>query len=261
MANGFGEHIFQTTAGTHVVRRSSRNGSPSMYDGYMVTQPLHNFHDVAAEYDGGTAPDQLDENFAECTDREWVDALERFVEEKNRRSMKDRSTECDLLSHAGRVVEHQTAGRLGEIQDLEQLVGPVSANSSVETAQQADVLEELLTGQPLEQPEILGYHSDSCLDCPWVCPHVHPADPDVAAVRAQKTRGDLECCRLAGAVGAHESEECATRNVEVEPVDSELVAERLVEPADGDRQMIRGATTGDRWWGRVVGHEAISAAY
>src|SRR5690606_41066777 len=81
-------------------------------------------HLVGGEDDRGAACCRLLEEVADDACRDRVDALERLVEEEDRRTVDDGRTEGDLLSHAPGVVADQLGGGVGEVEHLEKLVTP-----------------------------------------------------------------------------------------------------------------------------------------
>lgn len=156
-----------------------------------------------------------------------VDALERLVEEEHLGVVQQRGRQSDLLAHPGRVVHDQLVLGPREIQDVEQLGGPLVHLGARQAAQPSRVAEEFTAGEALEEPQPLREHPDPGLHLDRVPPHVVAADLDAAHVGPQQPGHHGERGGLPRAVGAHQADEPAGGQLQVDPSDRDLLAEPL----------------------------------
>ena len=185
--------------------------------------------DVRREEDGLPAVRRLGDTATELLLHERVEAARRLVQQKYIRSRRERCDERDLLAIALRV----GAGALVELEvEARHELGAVPhVDVAVEVAEK---LEAFLTGQLRPKAHVARNVGD-----------VTMAGFDVAGVDALDLRGtrgradeaeeQAEGRRLAGPVGAEESEHLAVGHVEGEVVECDERAEPLRQAHGADR--------------------------
>ena len=92
-----------------------------------------------------------------------VHAFERLVEKQHLGPVNHGGGERQLLLHAVREVGHQLARLVGELHEIEQLVGALIGGLAVETVHPADEAQILGRGEAAEQSHALRHHADLTL--------------------------------------------------------------------------------------------------
>ena len=110
--------------------RSSSSGpahtiAPLRHHRDVVAQPLDELHHVAREHDRRSRRREVLEQGADRARRHRIDRLERLVEEQQPRAVQQRGREHELLAHAVAVVDDERVGRVGEPEQVEELLGAV----------------------------------------------------------------------------------------------------------------------------------------
>jgi hypothetical protein len=148
--------------------------------------------------------------------------------------VQQRGGQGDLLAHAVAVVDNEFVGRGLEVEDGEQLVGPLGGRLVVHPAEQRRVGQQLTPSEAVEQAEVLREHPDPSLHLTRLGPDVPAVDQDPAGIGTEQPGDHPEGGGLPGTVGAEQAEERAAGDVEVERVDGVGGTEPLVEAADRD---------------------------
>jgi hypothetical protein len=200
-------------------------------DRHVVAEALDHLHDVAGEDHGAAAGDEALQDVADQGGRHGVDGLERLVEHEQARRVQQGAGQAHLLLHAGRVVDHQGAVADAQLENLEQLAGPLVDGGGVHPAEQAVIGEQLGTREPVEQAHAVRQDADPGLGRRRVGPDVVAQQERLAGVGAQQADGHGQGGRLAGAVGTEQAVERAGRNVEAHVGDGELGVEVLDQTA------------------------------
>jgi hypothetical protein len=132
--------------------------------------------------------------------------------------------------HAARQRLDPAVGPLGQLHEVEQLVGPLPGHLAGD-AEEAGVRREVLPDRQLDV-EVVELRADTELgaDAGAVVPRVHPQDLQLAAGRWGHTPDHAHGRALAGTVGPEEPERLAPPHVDVDPVDRREVAEPLHQP-------------------------------
>jgi hypothetical protein len=150
--------------------------------------------------------------------------------------MQQRGGQRDLLAHAGGVVHHRHAVRRVQLQDTQQLFRPLDGRLAGHAAQQAQVEQDLVAGQPVRQRQAVRQHADQRLGGDRIAPHVPAGDRGRAAVRPQQAHGHRERRGLARAVRAHQAEKRPARYLQVDVIDGHVVAELLEQSGEFQRE-------------------------
>ena len=234
-AHEIDEDVLEPAPAAQLVDRPLGDEVTEVHDTDPIAQPLDHFHHVAREHDRVAGVGEALEHGAQRARRDRIDRLERLVEEEHRGAVQQRGRERDLLAHAGAVVDDEGVGGVASRSST-------ASNSSAalgderrrHAAQQTAVLEELGAGQTVEQPELVGQHSDARLRGDRVEPHVVALDPHLTAVGSQQRGQHADHRRLAGAVRPDEPEEARAGDVEVDAGDRDLLVVALPQPSHHD---------------------------
>ena len=116
--------------------------------------------------------------------------------------------------------------------------------AAVHAAQQAGIGDQLLAGEPVEQPQAVGQDADLGLGGHRVGPDVDAQHVRGAGVGTQQPGGHRQGRGLAGTVGSHEAVERPARDVEVEVVDGGGLAEALGQAAQAEGDLGRAGGHG-----------------
>jgi hypothetical protein len=200
----------------------------------VVTDLLHQFHDVTGEQHGGAGGGQPGEQPADDVGGYRVHALQRLVEEQHGRVVDQGAAERGLLPHAGGVVGDQPPGIGGEIEQGKQFSGPGAGRRGRQAAQPPGVLQQFGAAEPLEQPGPGRHHPNARLGGAGIGPHVEPVDHHLAAVRPQQPGHHRQGRGFARPVRADQPGTRPGRDVQVDPGDRLLRAEALAQPAHHD---------------------------
>ena len=114
----------------------------------------------------------------------------------------------------------------------------------VEAAQHAGVVEQLRTGEPVEEAQPVGQHAGRALGGARVGPRVDVVDAHGARVGAEQAGDHRQRRGLARAVRPDDAEERAGAHVERDAVDGGVVAELLHEALDREHRGASGAGAG-----------------
>ena len=122
-----------------------------------------------------------------------------------------------------------------EVEPVQEVGDPAPSLVPAEVPEIGHELQVLGSGEQVVDRGELPGHRDGRADGLGVAHRVVAADQDRAAVGAAEGAQDVDHRRLAGAVGAEESEDRSLRHRQVDAVEDDVVAEGLPEPADRDR--------------------------
>ncbi len=219
--------------GADLVHRPGGEQPPGGDDGDVVAHPLDQVHDVAGDDDGAAGSHVAVQDVADVGGGDRVHGFERLVQHQQPGRVDQRRGEGDLLGHAGGVVHHQRSGVGAQVQGGEQFPDACGHHVLVHAAQQAGVADQLLAGQPVEEPDAVREDAHQLLGLQRLRPDVHAVHERRAEVGPQQPGGHRQRGGLAGAVRADDPVEGTGRNVQADAVDGDLVAEALGEPAQG----------------------------
>ena len=163
-----------------------------------------------------------------------VDAARRLVEEHDARVAHERHRQVEPSLHAARVGRDVLGGRIGQLEAFEEVGDPSSTLLAAEVVEVGHEPEVLAAGQEVVDRRELAGDADGRAHALRVRPQVGTADLDLAGVRREERRQDLDGRRLAGAVGTQQGEHRARRDLDVDPVEDEELAVRLAETGDLD---------------------------
>jgi hypothetical protein len=138
-----------------------------------------------------------------------------------------RSVARPTAAHPTGVGPHGPVGRAGELEALQQLVGPLARLATGQLRQAPGQPEVLTAGQVGIDRRVLAGKADPVADPIGVPDHVAAQDRGATTIGPKDGRQDTDRGRLAGAVGAEQPEHGARRDLEVDPVQGDDVAEAL----------------------------------
>ena len=169
-----------------------------------------------------------------------IHRFERLVEEQHLGTVEQRGRQCDLLAHAGAVVDHQLVLGGDQVEHVEQLTGPVGHQVGGQAPQETAVGEQLQAAEAFVEAEVVGQHADPGLGCRGIGPDVEALDADQAGVGAQQPGHHPDRGGLAGTIGADQAVEAAGRDRQVDAGDGHVVVEALPQASDLHRSERRG---------------------
>lgn len=146
--------------------------------------------------------------------------------------MEERRGEADLLAHARRVVDDELVLGAREIEDVQQLGGPLVDLGAGQSTQPAGVGEEFTPGEAFEEPQPLRQDADAGLHLDRVPPHVVPDDLHRALVGAEQSGDHRQGGGLPGPVRPDQPDEPPGGQFQIDPGDGGLGPEPLPEPLD-----------------------------
>ena len=168
-----------------------------------------------------------------------VQARRRLVEEDQPRAADERHRQVEPALHAAAVGRGRLVGGLDEVELLEQLLARALPGRAAEVLQVGHQPQVLAPGeQPVDGRELAGDADRARAPRPARCRRRGRRRAASPRVGGEQRREDLDRGRLARAVGPEQREHGARLDVEVDPVEDDLVAVGLAEPADGDHGAI-----------------------
>src|SRR5260370_16556076 len=107
--------------------------------------------------------------------------------------MNDSGCESKLLLHSVRVIRNHGFGPIGELHEIEQLLGAALGRHAVKPVHAADKLEILRTRQALEKAHALRNNADLALYFDRIRGKVHTEELHAAGSRCKQTRQNFDC--------------------------------------------------------------------
>jgi hypothetical protein len=155
----------------------------------------------------------------------------RLVQEDDPRAADQRHGQVEPALHPAGVRHRQLLAGLDQVELLEQFVRPAPALGAAEVGQVGHHDQVLAAGeQTVDRGELTG-DADRGADRLGVLAQIVTADPDLAGVGRDQGGQDLYGGGLAGPVRAEQRKDGAFGNVQVDAVQYDLVAVRLVQTA------------------------------
>jgi hypothetical protein len=162
-----------------------------------------------------------------------------LVEEEHGRPGDERRRQVQPPPHPARVGLRRALGGLDQVEALEQILPALPrrrAALAVEAPHHHEVLE---AREVLVDGRVLPGEADPAAQLHGVADDVEPGNADGAGVGLEQRREHADRRRLAGAVGAQQSEHAARWRREVDPVQGPDVAEGLHQAGHVDRRLAR----------------------
>ena len=169
-----------------------------------------------------------------------VHARGGLIEEQQVGGHDQAGPDVEPAAHPGRVANHRTAGRAGQVEGGEQVIGSLFAGGAGQAAQPAEDDQVLIPGQIVIEGGELAGHGHPCPDRIHLAHHVEPQDTGGAAVRPGQGGQDADGGGLARPVGAEEPEHLAAPDREVDPVQCPGLAVGLDQTVRLDRRAVPG---------------------
>ena len=216
-------------------RRAVGDHPPAVHDHDAVAEALGLLDVVGDEHDGGAGVADVADDVPGVAAGEWVEVLGELVEEDDLGTADEgQSDEQPLPLAAGErtVVAPQ---QRSELPLLDQLAG--RARGRVQGREQ---VQRLTDPHPVGQRGVLQLGTDASAQPVPVHGGVEAEDPNGAAVGAAKALEDLDGGRLAGAVGAEESEQLAPMDGERDAAHDLGRPVALHDPVDGHDGFVSG---------------------
>lgn len=202
---------------------------------------------LRGQQQGRTAGDQLLDDLPELLAVARVEPGRRLVHEHDRRRHDERRRQVEAAAHASGVRLGGAVRRVGQIEPVEQLARPGLRRASAHLVELADHAQVLAAGQIFVHGGELAGEPDRAPHLVGMLQDVDPRHEGAAAVRPEQRRQDPDGSRLAGSVGAEESEHGAFRHVEVDTAECGDVTEGLDEPFGVDGAWHMGFPSAFGW--------------
>ena len=217
-------------------RRSLGDDLPLVHDDEAVAELLGLLHVVRRQEQCHALALEPVEPVPDDVARLRVQPGRRLVQQKHLRVVDERPGDRQPALHPARERLHAILGAIGELDELEQLVGPLAQHRAGKP-EVAPVDDDVLAhGQLHVERVLLGNDSEPSTDRDAVSSRVEPEDAELPV----RDRGDAadhaHRRRLPGAVRTEETEGLASLEVEVDRVDCGELAEALDEPAGLDER-------------------------
>src|SRR6266404_6310299 len=196
-----------------------------MNDGHVAAQTFDNFQDVGRQEDGSAGFSHARQQRLQRACRESIHTLEGFVEKQNARSVNYGGCESKLLLHSVRIVRNHGLGAVGELHEIEQLLGAALSRHAVQAVHAADKLEILRTRQALEKAHTLGNNADLAFYFNGIRGKVHTEELHAAGSGREQAGQYLDGGRFSSTVRAQESEELSRSYLQIDAIDGGQVAE------------------------------------
>ena len=241
------EDLARRVPGDELARRALGREPAAVHDGQSVTELLGLVHVVGRDDLGDPLLLQPVEPVPQEVARLGVEPGGGLVEDEDLGVRDERPRDGEPTLHPARQRVHLVMGPLGELGELEELLGsfPDDAAGQVEVpAVDHEVVED---GQLEVERVLLGHDADPAPDLRPVVGRVHAEHPQRPVRHRGHARDHPHGGRLAGTVGPQEPVGLAPADLEVDAVDGDEVAEPLGEPA-GHHQGLRPVV------GRRSGH-------
>ena len=150
-------------------------------DGNVAAKAFDDLKHVGGEEDSCAAVDHAGEHRLEHARCDSVDSFKGLVEEENFRAVDDGGREGELLLHAVREVGNELAGFVGELHEVQELVGAAEGGFLVESIHAADKMKILGGGEAAHESHALGNDADLALEVKGRCAEWLAEDLDGAA--------------------------------------------------------------------------------
>ena len=218
-------------------------------DADAVADPLDLVEVVRGQKDRAAAVAVLGDDGVELLLHDRVKAARRLVEDEQLGVVEKRLDEADLLAVAAR----ELAERSGQV-GLEALGEWLGEAETLEPAQGGDVREQLAPGHALREAEVAGQVAQPRADGAAVAATIEAEQACAAARRMQEVQQRADRRRLAGAVGAEESEDLTAVDGQGEVMDAAGgVGVALGQAVGGDDRVDGLPARRRRWAGRLCG--------
>ena len=138
--------------GLQLVGRAVGDGAAVVEHDDVVGQPVGLLEVLRGEDDRGAVADELAQHLPQVAAAARVEPGGRLVEEQHLGRGDEAGGQVEPAAHAAREGLHQLVGRVGEVEPLEQLVGPAAGLGLGQVVQAADHLEVRLGRSAARRP-------------------------------------------------------------------------------------------------------------
>src|SRR6266851_1986098 len=227
-----------------------------VHDRHPVAQRFGLIHVVRGEHDGPTFRPNRFRQLPQVASSLGIQPGGGFVEEEDLGLVDERGRDTEALLLSARQLGYRRARLLGQVHLLQDRHGIDRA--VVERAEHVEQLEQV---QAIEEGRGLELHPDQVLHFLRVLADVDAGDDRLAVVRTAQALEDLDRRRLAGTIGAEQSEDLALLDPERDAVNRHQAPVPFSQSVDDDREPLGlGAKTGISWSGDHAHARDIIAA-
>src|SRR5271170_1575891 len=212
-------------ASSQLIERSLSYQPTLMNDSDVTAQPLHDLQYMRGEKDRSPARDHALQHCLQGSGGNGVHPLEGLVQKQNFRSVNYRSSHCQLLLHAVRIVGDQLLRLIGELHKVEQFGGAFGSGFAVESVHASSEVQKLRSSETPEQSHALGNDSNLPLYFDWIVFQINPKNFDLPRTGCEQPREHLDSRGFSSAVGAEKAEELSRRYTQVNTIDCDELSE------------------------------------
>ena len=217
------------------VRRPLRDDLAPVEDGDPMGEPVRLLEVLRRQEDRDAAGDEVADDLPHHPPTPRVEACGRLVEEDDPRVADEGHRQVEPASHPPGEGRKRLLRRFDQIEPLEQLGGAPAALALAEVTKIRHQDQVLLAGQEAIDGRELTRHADRSADGVGFAADVVAGDLDLAVIRGDQRREDVDRCRLPGTVRPEQGEHRARGDLEVDAVKHEVLAVRPAQPDRADR--------------------------
>jgi hypothetical protein len=196
-----------------------RDDPAAVQDGDPTGQPVDLLQVLGGQEHRGAGRGQLGDQLPGLLPAAWVQTGGRLIQEDHLGFADQPGRHVELAAHPAGVAGHRPPAGLGQLEPVEQLLGPASGVHPVQSDQPADHHQVLPAGLAVVHGGVLAGQADPPADLVTLPDDVEPGHPGLAGVRAGQGGQDPHRGGLAGAVRAEQAEHGAARHGQVDPVE------------------------------------------
>src|SRR5690348_14089664 len=189
-------------------------------DGDVAAKALDDFQNVRSQKNGRAAFRHTAEKRFERARGESVHTFEWFVQEQNAGAVDDGGSERQFLLHAVRIISDEGFWAVGELHEVQQLVGAPLSRRAIQSIHTPDELQILGTGKSFEKTHSLRNHSNLTFNLDGMRSKVQSEQFDAAGCRCKQAGKHFDGGGFSGAVRPEKTEELSRGHLEIHAVDS-----------------------------------------
>jgi hypothetical protein len=240
------EHLRAADPPLQRARVAAGDHAPVVDDHDVVGEAVGLLQVLGGEQDGHPLVHERLEHAPQLGAGTRVEPGGRLVEEEDLRPGDERRGQVEPAAHAARVGLREPAAGVLEIELAQQLVGARPGDAASQVVQLADHHEVLAPGQQAVDRRLLRGQAQQAADGHGVLGDVDARHAGRAPVGHREGRQDADGGGLAGAVRAEQAAHGSAGDVEVDPVEGDLLAVALDQALHLDRVVRRHGREGAR---------------
>jgi hypothetical protein len=144
--------------------------------------------------------------------------------------------EVEPAAHPTGIGPHRPVGGIGQLEALDERIGPFASLAGIEAVQAAEHAQVLAAAEHLVERRVLARHADATTCLVGMAQDIDAGHGRLAGIGTRERRQDAHGGRLAGTVGAEDAEDRPLVDAEVESAEGVRLAEGLVETLGVDHR-------------------------